>query len=250
MYVWGNCIFSSDGGKSTATPEHTMSCCKLVWDGSLHQYRHVSWSQLLSWAALEIVKHSKKNCCKAGSYSLKLIELYCLSKRITRTTTNFSKLTPDLQMREYEWNVPLPASILFVHQTFVKKIIPLFWNVRLMYWRLKFAQKSLLLLCQHAVKFYVVRSKLAALLAKLTVNADEMMSEIGLSVLRTQFLSATVPNFSEWPCRAFKDIFYARWSFSYPVHKNIFIMKLLLLAFTSVCLYYFIQKHFKIDTWV
>lgn len=120
----------------------------------------------------------------------------------------------------------------------------------LMYWRLKFAQRSLLLLCQHAVKFYFVRSKLAASLAEPTFNADEMMSQIGLSVLRTQFLPATVPDFSEWPCKAFKDIFYTICSFSYPLHKNIFTIKLLLLSFTVFCFYYFIRKHFKMDLWV
>lgn len=119
-----------------------------------------------------------------------------------------------------------------------------------MYWRLKFAQKSLLLLCQHAVKFYFVRSKLAALLAELTVNADEMMSQIGLSALRTHFLPATVPNFSEWPCRAFKDILYAICSFSYAQHKNVCTIQLLFLSFKFVCLFYFIRKSFKIDTWV
>lgn len=67
-----------------------------------------------------------------------------------------------------------------------------------MQWRLTFAQKSLLLLCQNAVRFYFVRNQLAALLSEFTISEDELMSEIGLSVLRTtQFLSETVSHSSE-----------------------------------------------------
>lgn len=59
-----------------------------------------------------------------------------------------------------------------------------------MYGGLNFAQKSLLLLCQHAVRFYFVRSQLAALRAELTIKTDELMSEIRLVSFQNSTISS------------------------------------------------------------
>lgn len=102
LCVRKTCIFSSGEGKSTATPT--------AWITLNTPCPAVNLSGMAPCTDTDML--AGVNCClglylklwsilrtTAGSYSLKLIELYCLSKRITRITTDFSKLTPGLQMR-------------------------------------------------------------------------------------------------------------------------------------------------------